>query len=101
VKFTQDIEFVGKVGLTITDANTHGNHPDEGRLCRTTLTCDDILLDGKSVREMDKENEGRFRACETTRRRGWLWLDPEKRLEMPLWFGEFAALAQTAQEEEE
>ena len=105
VKMEQKIEFVGDLKWVITDEEKLGHsHEDEGEMIRGYIECDDVLIDGESMRDM-AENEiplayvtdmakARYRSERANRieEQGYYEVDPSRPLRFQFWMGELAEI---------
>jgi len=105
VKMEQKIEFVGDLKWVITDEEKLGHSSDdEGEIVRGYIECDDVLLDGESMRELAETlhplhclTAASKAAHEEERARliakqGYYEVDPSRPLRFQFWQGELAEI---------
>ncbi len=98
----KSIELVGKQTLVIKCSSPLENPklPDNEQLVPCYIECDDVLLDGESVREKDAVKPGYdtmwFPASKAEKERGWRLLNPARKVRIPFLIGEFAEIVEAS-----
>ena len=105
VKIEQKIEFAGDIKWVITDEEKLGHsNCDEGEIVRGYIECDDVLLDGESMRKVAESmnpslclTDASKAANEEKRAKiiseqGYYEVDPSRPIRFEFWQGELAEI---------